>query len=120
MLFFHKYYGYLLHQTLSPRLLELANQNTHCLDIVLNSIATDITGKRPIKIAQRTDFTKTHNSVSTTTLQRTNQERVACLNMVADAYGHMPLHHSLVRADPVLFRDNVSVLRKEFRQLEHY
>ncbi len=103
---------------LSRRLVELANQNTNCLDIVLNFLVADVTGKRPIKVSHRRAFTKTSQAVSTATLQRTNQERVACLNMAANVYGRMPLLPSMVRADPVLYRDNVSMLRKEFKQME--
>ncbi len=57
--------------------------------------------------------------MTTETLRRANQEQVACLNMAANVYEEIPLlSSSFVRLDPVLFKDNVSVLRKEFRQME--
>jgi len=107
----------LLHESTTPQLLKLANQNQHCLNIVLNFIVADITGKRPIKIARQSHMTEPE--VSTATLLQINQERVACMNMAANIYGHVPLLSSVVRADPVLYKDNVSILRKEFRLLEH-
>ncbi len=38
--------------------------------------------------------------------------------MVVNVYDRVPLHSSVVRADPVLYKDNVSMLRKEFKQME--
>lgn len=52
-------------------------------------------------------------------LQRLTSERVSCLNMLVNAYGFVPLVSSSIRMDPVLFKDNVSMLRKEYRKLEY-
>ncbi|NXV41312.1 EXT1C protein, partial [Uria aalge] len=41
-----------------------------------------------------------------------------CLNQLADWFGYMPLVSSQLRLDPVLFKDQVSVLRKKYPRLE--
>ncbi|KFV75128.1 Exostosin-1c, partial [Dryobates pubescens] len=41
-----------------------------------------------------------------------------CLNQLADWFGYMPLVSSRLRLDPVLFKDQVSVLRKKYPRLE--
>lgn len=41
-----------------------------------------------------------------------------CLNQLVDWFGSMPLVSSQLRLDPVLFKDQVSVLRKKYRYLE--
>lgn len=46
------------------------------------------------------------------------QQRSACLNTFASTLGHMPLQHSNLCLDPVLFKDKVSVHRKKYRQIE--
>lgn len=38
--------------------------------------------------------------------------------MFANWFGYMPLVHSQFRLDPVLFKDQVSVLRKKYKDLE--
>uniref|UniRef100_A0A8C3XN30 Exostosin GT47 domain-containing protein n=1 Tax=Chelydra serpentina TaxID=8475 RepID=A0A8C3XN30_CHESE len=45
-------------------------------------------------------------------------QRQDCLNQFAAWFGYMPLVHSQLRLDPVLFKDQVSVLRKKYRHLE--
>ena len=51
-------------------------------------------------------------------VQRFDRLQVPCLNMLVTAFGYMPLRHSSVRFDPVLFKDSVSMLRKEYRNLD--
>ena len=38
--------------------------------------------------------------------------------MLVTAFGYMPLRHSSVRFDPVLFKDSVSMFRKQYRNLD--
>ena len=42
----------------------------------------------------------------------------ACLNEFASSFGYMPLIRSSLRLDPVLFKDQVSTLRKKYKKLE--
>lgn len=45
-------------------------------------------------------------------------QRSVCLNTFASLLGHIPLKHSNLRLDPVLFKDKVSMQRKKYRQIE--
>lgn len=116
-LFYHRYYGYLLRETLPPSALALADQSTTCLDLALNFLVAKVTRKAPMKVTQKKELSKSQLE-STSALQSLNADRVACFNMITNAFGYVPLVFSSVRADPVLFKDNVSMLRKEYRKLE--
>lgn len=45
-------------------------------------------------------------------------QRQTCMNVFSRWLGFMPLLHSQMRLDPVLFRDQVSILRKKYRDIE--
>jgi len=45
-------------------------------------------------------------------------QRQECINTFANWFGYMPLVHSQFRLDPVLFKDQVSVFRKKYKDLE--
>lgn len=45
-------------------------------------------------------------------------QRQTCMNKFASWFGTMPLVHSQMRLDPVLFKDQVSILRKKYRDIE--
>lgn len=45
-------------------------------------------------------------------------QRQECINTFASWFGYMPLVHSQFRLDPVLFKDQVSVLRKKYKDME--
>lgn len=45
-------------------------------------------------------------------------QRQTCMNAFSHWLGFMPLVHSQMRLDPVLFRDQVSMLRKKYRDIE--
>ncbi|TKS75444.1 Exostosin-1a [Collichthys lucidus] len=45
-------------------------------------------------------------------------QRQTCMNAFSHWLGFMPLVHSQMRLDPVLFRDQVSILRKKYRDIE--
>lgn len=45
-------------------------------------------------------------------------QRQTCMNAFSHWLGFMPLLHSQMRLDPVLFRDQVSILRKKYRDIE--
>lgn len=45
-------------------------------------------------------------------------QRQECINTFTSWFGYMPLVHSQLRLDPVLFKDHVSVLRKKYKDLE--
>lgn len=81
-------------------------------------MVADVTGKSPIRVSQSKGIYPPSAALSSAALQRVGQDRVTCLNMAADTYGSVPLITSSVRMDPVLFKDNVSMFRKQYKQLE--
>ena len=110
---FFRYYGYLLSTSLSANTRRIAQQSLTCLNIVLNCLVAHHAQAPPIKLP----WTRHAPSSAGQSLE-VSRERVSCLNMAANAFGYMPLKHSLVRFDPVLYKDNVSMLRKEYRKME--
>jgi glucuronyl/N-acetylglucosaminyl transferase EXT1 len=107
-----RYYGYIMANFLPPKVRSLADQSLACLDIIFNFIVTELSLQSPLKLPQRNSSTKVD------TVSSLAREGVACLNMAVNIFGEMPLLHSHVRLDPVLYRDNVSVYRKEYRKME--
>ncbi len=112
-----RYYGYLLTHTLSPTVRNIADNNRHCLSLTVNFLVSQTTRHAPVKVTHRKQLLR-QDQKSPSALQRETLDRVACLNMLVNTYGYVPLVTSSVRMDPVLFKDNVSMLRKEYRKLE--
>ena len=116
-----RYYGFLMHSALSPSIKAIADNSLPCLDLTMNFLVSQITSKPPVKVTDRT-------SLQVSQQQHVNRQvdsdlsitRTSCLNMLANAFGYIPLEYSIIRADPVLFRDNVSISRKEYRKLESW
>ena len=97
-----------------------------CFDVALNFLVSDMTGKPPLKITHRTQIKTPLNNMAKDAqdkeLPRNKQwnskQYSNCINILVTEYGHLPLLYSISRADPVLFGDDVSALRKEFRRIE--
>ncbi len=107
-----RYYGYIMNNFLEPKLQELADQSSACLTIVFNCVVAQYSLSPPLKLpCSRRPAASADSSGSTV-------QRVACLNMAANVFGHMPLIYSKIRVDPVLYKDNVSIYRKEYRRME--
>ena len=103
-----RYYGYLLAHGLGAKLQQVADSSLSCLTIVLNFMVAQYTSAPPIKLP----YKKTNEDSSSV------GERMTCLNMAVNALGHIPLRQSHMRLDPVLYKDNVSIFRKEYRKME--
>lgn len=119
--FYHRYYHSLFTGFLPAGLRELAGGLAACEDILMNVLVAAVTKLPPIKVAQR----KQHKEAvpqqvkgMAATSGRGFSQQQDCLNQVADWFGYMPLVSSQLRLDPVLFKDQVSVLRKKYRHLE--
>lgn len=115
-----RYYSHALAHSLPQTLSRVATTEPDCTNLVLNFFISHITGKPPIKathkqtlVAKATSYTKEASARSFA------QSQVPCLNLLVTAFGYMPLKYSSVRVDPVLFKDSVSMLRKEYRTLDH-
>ena len=83
----------------------------------MNFMVSQVTRRPPIKATHKKELSKLLQETSSN-VQKQQSDRVSCLNMIVNAYGYVPLQYSAVRLDPVLFKDNVSMLRKEYRKLE--
>ncbi|NXF21826.1 EXT1C protein, partial [Rhodinocichla rosea] len=137
--FYHRYYHSLFTEYLPAGLRELVDGLAACEDILMNVLVAAVTKLPPIKVTQR----KQHKEgvaqraecgegaagtppgphpapagAGGTEGSRRLSQRQDCLNQLADWFGHMPLVSSQLRLDPVLFKDQVSVLRKKYPSLE--
>ncbi|XP_038016891.1 exostosin-like 1 isoform X3 [Motacilla alba alba] len=138
--FYHRYYHSLFTEYLPAGLRELVDGLAACEDILMNVLVAAVTKLPPIKVTQR----KQHKEgvaqqagrgdgaagsppapLSAAAAQaegaggsRRFPRRRDCLNQLADWFGRMPLVSSRLRLDPVLFKDQVSVLRKKYPSLE--
>lgn len=117
-----------------------------CEDILMNVLVAAVTKLPPIKVTQRKQHKENvpqqvgckegsaetppaggqspspqHSppaKVKGTAGGRRFSQRQDCLNQLADWFGYMPLVSSQLRLDPVLYKDQVSVLRKKYPRLE--
>ncbi|XP_015504467.1 exostosin-like 1 isoform X2 [Parus major] len=142
--FYHRYYHNLFTEYLPAGLRELVDGLAACEDILMNVLVAAVTKLPPIKVSQRKQHKETaaqqaecgdgaagtppaappspsapHGAkVKGTAGSRRFSQRQDCLNQLADWFGYMPLVSSQLRLDPVLFKDQVSVLRKKYPSLE--
>lgn len=110
-----------------------------CEDILLNVLVAAVTKLPPIKVTQRKQHKEgvaqqaecgegaagtppaPHSAPAKakgTAGSRRFSQRQDCLDRLADWFGYMPLVSSRLRLDPVLYKDQVSVLRKKYPSLE--
>jgi len=73
-------------------------------------LISSITKKAPVKILNK-KYYRPDTGKSAVRAQM-------CMNAFTRVFGTMPLRNSLLRMDPSLYKDNVSVLRKQYRKLE--
>ncbi|XP_066191137.1 exostosin-like 1 [Sylvia atricapilla] len=141
--FYHRYYHSLFTQYLPAGLRELVDGLAACEDILMNVLVAAVTKLPPVKVTQRKqhkeglaqqaecgDGTPPAGQRSPpaprsapakakgTAGSRRFSQRQDCLNQLADWFGYMPLVSSQLRLDPVLYKDQVSVLRKKYPGLE--
>ncbi|XP_031988454.1 exostosin-like 1 isoform X2 [Corvus moneduloides] len=144
--FYHRYYHSLFTEYLPAGLRELVDGLAACEDILMNVLVAAVTKLPPIKVTQRKQHKELvaqqaecrdgaagtpppgqrspsapHSApaeVKGTAGSRPFSQRQDCLNQLADWFGYMPLVSSQLRLDPVLFKDQVSVLRKKYPSLE--
>jgi glucuronyl/N-acetylglucosaminyl transferase EXT1 len=116
--FYHRYYNYLYTNWLSYLLLKTVQQSSNCEDILMNLMVAHVTRRPPIKVTQRKGYKDRESIRSPWNDPDHFIQRQSCLNTFAAVFGYMPLIRSNLRLDPVLYRDNVSNLRKKYRQIE--
>lgn len=142
-----RYYHSLFTEYLPAGLRELVDSLATCEDILMNVLVAAVTKLPPIKVTQQKQHKETmpqqvgckdgdvgtpqsgerspsplHSPPAkvkgTAGAADVFSQRQDCLNQLADWFGYMPLVSSQLRLDPVLFKDQVSVLRKKYPHLE--
>ena len=97
---------------LSNTTLGFLSENAVCDSVAFNMLVSHASRSPPVKVADRTRVT-----AEVVHLKSLYSE---CLRyLVEEQFGYQPLLRSWTRADPLLFRDTVSIARKRYRQLEH-
>uniref|UniRef100_W5NFU6 Exostosin-1-like n=1 Tax=Lepisosteus oculatus TaxID=7918 RepID=W5NFU6_LEPOC len=120
--FYHRYYHYLYTYYLPASLLSMVDQMANCEDILMNFLVSAVTKLPPIKVTQKKQYKETMMQQGSKTSRWADPDhfaqRQACMNSFSSWFGFMPLLHSQMRLDPVLFKDQVSILRKKYRDIE--
>ncbi|KAG7458266.1 hypothetical protein MATL_G00236340 [Megalops atlanticus] len=119
---YHRYYHYLYTNFLPPSLKSMVDQLANCEDILMNFLVSAVTKLPPIKVTQKKQYKETMMGQSSRASRWADPDHFAqrqtCMNKFASWFGTMPLVHSQMRLDPVLFKDQVSILRKKYRDIE--
>uniref|UniRef100_A0A3P8SS07 Exostosin glycosyltransferase 1 n=1 Tax=Amphiprion percula TaxID=161767 RepID=A0A3P8SS07_AMPPE len=116
--FYHRYYHYLFTHYIASSLLTMVDRMANCEDILMNFLVSAVTKQPPIKVTQKKQPGRTEQARGGPELRQTWAEWLTCMNAFSHWLGFMPLVHSQMRLDPVLFRDQVSILRKKYRDIE--
>uniref|UniRef100_A0A8C9TJH2 Exostosin glycosyltransferase 1a n=1 Tax=Scleropages formosus TaxID=113540 RepID=A0A8C9TJH2_SCLFO len=119
---YHRYYHYLYTNYLPASLKNMVDQLANCEDILMNFLVSAVTKLPPIKVTQKKQYKETMMGQSSRASRWADPDHFAqrqtCMNKFASWFGTMPLVHSQMRLDPVLFKDQVSILRKKYRDIE--
>ncbi|XP_017309165.2 exostosin-1a isoform X1 [Ictalurus punctatus] len=121
--FYHRYYNHLYTNYLPASLKSMVDQLSNCEDILMNFLVSAVTKMPPIKVTQKKQYKETMMGQQTSRASRWADpdhfaQRQTCMNKFASWFGSMPLVHSQMRLDPILFKDQVSILRKKYRDIE--
>ncbi|XP_051246233.1 exostosin-1b [Dicentrarchus labrax] len=119
---YHRYYHHLYTNYLPTSLKSMVDQLANCEDILMNFLVSAVTKLPPIKVTQKKQYKETMMGQSSRASRWADPDHFAqrqtCMNKFASWFGAMPLVHSQMRLDPVLFKDQVSILRKKYRDIE--
>ncbi|XP_042291322.1 exostosin-1b [Thunnus albacares] len=119
---YHRYYHYLYTNYLPTSLKSMVDQLANCEDILMNFLVSAVTKLPPIKVTQKKQYKETMMGQSSRASRWADPDHFAqrqtCMNKFASWFGAMPLVYSQMRLDPVLFKDQVSILRKKYRDIE--
>ncbi|XP_016426137.1 exostosin-1b isoform X1 [Sinocyclocheilus rhinocerous] len=119
---YHRYYHFLYTNFLPSSLKSMVDQLANCEDILMNFLVSAVTKLPPIKVTQKKQYKETMMGQSSRASRWADPDHFAqrqtCMNKFASWFGVMPLVHSQMRLDPILFKDQVSILRKKYREIE--
>ncbi|CAB1321091.1 unnamed protein product [Coregonus sp. 'balchen'] len=108
LFFLLRYYHFLYTNFLPASLKGMVDQLANCEDILMNFLVSAVTKLPPIKSSRASRWADPDHFA----------QRQTCMNKFASWFGGMPMVHSQMRLDPVLFKDQVSILRKKYRDIE--
>nr|XP_014351975.1 PREDICTED: exostosin-1-like [Latimeria chalumnae] len=116
------YYNYLYTHYIPTGLHDMVDEMANCEDILMNFLVSAVTKLPPIKVTQKKQYKETMMQQGSKTSRWADPDhfaqRQSCVNSFTSWFGVMPLIHSQMRLDPVLFKDQVSILRKKYRDIE--
>ncbi|NWX93411.1 EXT1C protein, partial [Nothoprocta pentlandii] len=115
---YHRYYHSLFTHYLPPALRELVDRLATCEDVLMNLLVATVTKLPPIKVTQRKELREPGEQQAAAGGAACSSPPHDCLDQLVGWFGYMPLVSSQLRLDPVLFKDQVSILRKKYRHLE--
>ncbi|CAM4630736.1 unnamed protein product [Leuciscus chuanchicus] len=119
---YHRYYHFLYTHLLPTSLKSMVDQLANCEDLLMNFLVSAVSKLPPIKVTQKKQYKETMMGQSSRASRWADPDHFAqrqtCMNKFASWFGGMPLVHSQMRLDPVLFKDQVSILRKKYREIE--
>ncbi|XP_039258887.2 exostosin-1b-like [Styela clava] len=123
--YIHRYYFALYSEWLPQSSRVLVNELGNCEDLLMNHLVGHVTKLPPIKVTQKKQYKDTSAIQGQKTEPQSRwadpkhfAERQTCMNKFTEMFGYMPLSASQVRFDPMLYKDNVSVLRKRYPKIE--
>ncbi|CAL8392688.1 unnamed protein product [Gadus morhua 'NCC'] len=100
----------------------MVDRMANCEDILMNFLVSAVTRLPPIKVTQKKQYKETMMTQGSRSSRWADpdhfSQRQTCMNAFSGWLGFMPLVHSQMRLDPLLFRDQVSMLRKKYRDIE--
>ncbi|XP_076437900.1 exostosin-1a-like [Babylonia areolata] len=120
---YHRYYHHLYTHYTSSLLTQRVDAANECHDILFNFLVAHVTRRPPIKVTQRKQFRESapggaDSQAARWSAQQRFAQRQRCVEEFVSVFGYMPLVSSLMRLDPLLFKDPVSNLRKKYRKIE--
>lgn len=89
-----------------------------CINIVFctDFLVSHITRESPLKVSQRK---KTINSDSLFNSWVAWVDRKSCFQKLIKLFGYIPLVNNMIRLEPLLYKDSVSLLRKKYKKWEN-
>ncbi|KAL1256142.1 hypothetical protein QQF64_014203, partial [Cirrhinus molitorella] len=112
---YHRYYHFLYTHFLPNSLKSMVDQLANCEDILMNFLVSAVTKLPPIKVTQKKQYKETMMGQSSRASRWADPDHFAqrqtCMNKFASWFGGMPLVHSQMRLDPVLFKDQQGAAR---------
>lgn len=102
--------------------LELVENKKTCESLAMNFLISYITKQPPIRVTHSSQY-----SIGNTlkprldrifTMEQYFEAQQDCFDALINLFDGLPLIHSQVAVNPVLYKDIVSITRKKYKQLE--